>query len=264
MLRNLKTLDDVKDAAIRVDGSMIIRFPDRLPSSQLEMHRPHLSDDKKHTFCERNDVIAFVDDPNDAEYIIPSTTTVKSILTVEGFVQRAAIVALANHDVPYDRDLCNKWQRLMADRIDILRSEFMEDSMAYCYTSHVGDIPLNLANLWMNIPEEGFGVTNVHYSEIIHPPVKFEDGLTPENASKLGTYATRNGVTIFVSNYGRSYLTASKYIIEELKKVGYREYPNGMFVPLSNGEVIMSPDISTRWMSVQQQCATYDKKYKAT
>jgi len=260
MLHHIKSLDDLKEVSIRVDRSMEVRFPTLLPSQMLDVYRPFLSEDKRQTFCELNNVITFIDDPNDAEYIVPSTRAVKTILNLNKFHQRQGIVPLCNGDVPNDSALCKKWQRLMADRIDILRSEFMEDSRAYCYEHHITDIPMSLGMLMMEIPECGFGVTTVHYSEIVRPPISFENGLTPEVAAKLGTYATRNDVTIFINQYGRCYLTHSKYLIDELKRNGYQLYQNGMNVPLSSGEAIMSADLAARWYRVVQDCATYDKK----
>lgn len=260
MLHHVKTLDDLKEVAIRVDGSMILRFPNRLPSRMLEMHRPHLSPDKKRTYAERNGIVAFVDEPDDAQYIVPMTKRVNSILFVEGFKKSDGIVPLADGDYPDDAKMAQKWQRLLDDRIDILRTEFMENCKEYCAMHGVKEFNLGLMRLCLDIPESGLGVTNEHYSEIIRPQVCFEDGMKPSNTAKLGTYATRNGITVFVNPYGRTYVTASQHFVDILIDSGYSRYSNGMFVPFTNGESIMSREYSTRWESVKLACKEYDRK----
>jgi hypothetical protein len=55
---------------------------------------------------------------------------------------------------------------------------------------------------------------------------------------------------VFVYRDGHTYVTKRYRIISELREAGYRE--TGMFVPFSNGEEILDPDLREKWESISK------------
>ena len=91
------------------------------------------------------------------------------------------------------------------------------------------------------IPAEGVKVSHIHWhDEIVVGPLQ----------EKHEKRFTRNNGKVVFRNEGKTYVAKGYGILKTLEAAGFEE--GSIWVPLSNGEEILDPDLKTHWESLAE------------
>ena len=229
-------MDDILNLCIRVDGKTAY-FPTYDEAEPMPLQaKPEM--EKK--FGWNNGKVAFVTEDG-YYYVTPFCFDVAEKLREIGYEEAGLYVPFSNGDIPQDDILADKWKNLCDEarkKYDAMRKEEVERERTeklkeIADKKFINDLPEDVYKLSIRIPAEGLE-TIWRGSE--------KDVIRPVDESKLedcmGTYCGNNGKLSFVTPF---YFEIS----ELLRNNGYKE--GSLFVPLSNGEDIVNPELSARW-----------------
>jgi hypothetical protein len=123
---------------------------------------------------------------------------------------------------------CAKW----CDSRDI--EPLLDERMENCY----------------RIPRDGVAVRQFDY-ETRYYPICDEPYLNYRTVHKLGQFSSNNGKVVFTYRDGHTYVAKGYSIIRDLIANGYKEA--ALFVPFSNGEVIIDREEKIKWDNVTKE-----------
>ena len=104
------------------------------------------------------------------------------------------------------------------------------------------ELPKALLEISLEIPQEGLETSWMGQKPERTFPVSGDYSIE----AAMGTYTQNNGRVAFVTTEGKTYVTPFCFEAREtLKAAGYKE--GSLFVPLSNGEEILDPDLNAKW-----------------
>lgn len=178
-------------------------------------------------------------------YTVPSVTALKE----NGFSEANFFVPFSSSDYPKHEEKRWKFLKKQAQRIN---SEgcFSVKCKNFCDDNHIGVLSSKTLQRCLMIPTTGIRVAKHNYCYDILPVIT-EFQFNSFVKMKLGTYYINNHVIVFVYRDGHTYVTmCRKTIIRELESAGYRK--NFLYVPLSNGEVILHDGLRSTWNAIRR------------
>ena len=245
-LANVTTLEDLKEAAVKIDRPIKLIFPQFNKETYDNWEGPKADGyGLNKGYCANNGVMAFVDDG--IKYVVPIFTKGYKILIDEGYTCKSMTVPFSNWD--YSPEFKVQWDSLVIEAKGIKRKEFEDECGRICDMQHIGSISKELLDECLEIPDSGLVVTTVHGDkDIVRPEFS-----TIEISTMifLGRWYTNNSVISFVYRNGKKYVTPNFKVLEALQEAGYIE--GGMHVPLSNWETIDDPMYASRWEELKKR-----------
>lgn len=179
-------------------------------------------------------------------YVTPSTRRAYSALG--GFSERYFYVPFSNGDYPKNEQY--RWKQLRAMQVEQRKQCFMNDCLDYCGRHSIEALSEEVLGRCFELPEQGVHVKHIHYEDWIYPIFAGHYFDAVHEIEMLGTYCTNNGRVVFVYIDGRSFVAKGYKILDALRKAGFTE--KGMFVPFSNGEVILDPILRAKWEAISK------------
>ena len=237
----MKTFEELMQRALKIEKPTEICFP--TTDKIRETINPSDYRFYEKCFSFGGDVIAFVYGKD--LYVVPYHENAESILLKEGLKKKYFYVPLTRGAYPVEEK--ERWKELknnVRNRVDI-----HEKCIEYAKEKGYGTIEEDsLEEYCFQIPEEGVEVERVDGSRIIHfPAIRYIKNDTI--LCKIGLYSIRNGICSFVYNDGKTYVTCHEFVVEELKKAGYKE--GFLWVPFSDRyEKIINLDYSIAWQRI--------------
>ena len=199
------------------------------------------------SYFQNNGKLVFVDDKGDT-FVTPFANEINATLRAAGYRERSMYVPFSNGDVPTDKLLLLKWKQLCALARKAYKQREAERRASKLNTlaikKGIKQLPNEIYELCLEIPKDGFETVFFETERDVTRPV-----YDWELEHSLGTYCENNGRLAFVDDYGRTFVTPYTTEVKEvLVASGYRK--SNLFVPLSNGEKIVDPDINDRWLDL--------------
>ena len=223
MLKNVRTLEELKNAAITVKSreKVIVFWPqfNKCHEQVYALEREYFMSER--TYNINNGVIAFYE--QNALYVIPYFCKAISIVEMEGFEHSDMFVPFSNHEYPVKYK--DTWSAMMRESREIQEEDYREDCIKYSAQLGVTPISQNLLDdMCMAIPEEGIMVNNPSKEPERRFPVVagcFCDNMTVDYLGRYFVNA-QSGIITFVNADGKQYITRSETVHKELFKKGYR------------------------------------------
>lgn len=246
---------EVMENSIKIDREMWLvgrRWDGTLDVDQPELLR-HVYDLRdvrmpRHSYCEENGVMAFV--TADGEFrIAPTSRALNQALTQAGFQPSHTVVPLSRGGLEFaDSALREQWD-LMKLRAEVQRDQERKSAWSNTYLAEAATrgIQLGVAgNSALNsrlLKADGTLFCIAPDSAPEAYPDAFNQMGRSEidlRARQVGRYDTNNGLLAFVDETGATYLVPwTDQNIGILESAGYQY--GGVFVPFSNGEVLIDP-----------------------
>ena len=160
-------------------------------------------------------------------------------------------VAYVENDGSYY--VCKKeeetWQRLHEAARHEAEYHFLKDCIAYSDEHGIDTLPDEIMENCIVIPESGIEVKKEKFNDRIYPLLTCFDCTINH---KIATFNENNGIVVFIYYDGRTYVTKGRGILPVLKCKGYRRN-EALFVPLSNGEIILDPSFRQKWSTIRKR-----------
>jgi hypothetical protein len=135
------------------------------------------------------------------------------------------------------------WKKILLSADQETKIQFEEDCENLC-KKDISVLPEEVMKETLLIPLEGFMVERMGIQDRITPITRY--GVVDcTTAEFLGNYAANNGVVTFVTPRGKQYIGKGYGLIKILIEYGYSE--KYFFVPMSNWEKFIDPDIQKTW-----------------
>lgn len=195
-------------------------------------------------YAVNNSTLAYVHE--NLLYITPYTRAAIRILTVCGFEKEEFFVPYSDGD-SFPKVKESQWKKLLKMANKQYEEEFLEDCATYCDVHDIGKIDSRILKNCFVIPKNGIKIKTPFYEDMYYPIIS-ESMFNAESIDKLGKYFSNNGRVVFVYRDGKTYVTKGYKIIDYLEAAGYRE--SGLFVPFSNGETIIDPNLAKKWNKI--------------
>ena len=236
-MKTYENIEALQNDSIMVYTGMIVIYPRFRHESALDV-----DDAPKFNGCFaiNNSTVAFVS--NNVLYVTPYTQCAIQTLVNSGFQRCSFYVPFSNLDYP--KEEYSKWKKLLNAAEDDLQKAFEKDCSDWCDHHGIGTIDKSVLDKCFVIPKEGIKVEHLYYENTYYPIItsKILDYIALAN---IGTYCNNNGKVVFVYRDGNTYVAKGYKIIRILKEAGYVK--KGLFVPFSNGEIILDPSYRLKW-----------------
>jgi len=230
----------ILDLCIRVNG-MTAYYPqyDKVSETPLEPTPEMVG-----KYGWNNGRVAFVT-PKGDYYVTPYCVEVADYLTAHGYQNGYIYVPFSNWDEPSDPLEAQKWKKLCVAARQLHnekeKERRRENIKNISRSKGIKELPQEVYDMSLLIPDEGLKTKHLYTEESVTMPVPDFD-----LKDTIGTYYQNNGRVVFVDNKGKTYVTPYCHEVRQLlSEAGYRE--RGLYVPLSNGEAILDPQLSARW-----------------
>lgn len=223
MLKNVKTLKDLKAEAIKIkDKERRIIFWPQFGQHKVETYP--LTNDyciHEHTYNTNNAVIAFYE--QEVLYVIPFFPEGITILQNEGFKKCGMFVPFSNHEYPVVEQV--HWKRMVEESKKLLEKAYRKECIENAKNMGIDPIDQELLDeRCMRIPDEGIFISNPDKETERKFPVVV--GYCCDNATldHLGRYYVNvtNGIITFVNADGIQYVTRSETVHKQLFERGYK------------------------------------------
>ncbi len=229
--------------SVKVHNGMVVVFPQFCQRVLLDVSEQ--ASKFNGCYAVNNSTIAFVFD--NEVYVTPETNKVRQTLDDAGFRMSCFAVPFSNWDYPFEAK--EKWETLRSRAKQAMEDEFCEECEAFCDDMGIGKISKDTLRNCFEIPKNGVYVQHLHYKTTCYPVIT-QMYLDKDASEKLGTFCYNNGKVVFVYRNGKTYVAKGYRIINELKQAGYKEA--AIFVPFSNGEIILDIQQKERWDSISK------------
>ena len=233
--------------SIRVYPGMIVVYP-QFGMSEEELFKTEEVPKFNGMYNTNNSTVAFC--YNNEFYCTPITCKAIRTLKKKGFVKGNLRVPFSNWEYPKKEK--RRWDELR----DLARKDkedtFHEECIRYSKKHGIGTLSSEVLSNCMELPARGILVLKKAknpYKETYYPIV--DQVLDVTTAERLGRYSKNNGVVVFVYQDGKTMLTKGYGIINKLRSAGYQEA--SLYVPFSNNEEIVNPEIKRRWESINKK-----------
>ncbi len=199
------------------------------------------------TYCQNNGRVVFVDG-HGKTFVTPFCSEIRTFLQNAGYKEGSMFVPFSNGEVPANAVFALRWKQLCSlankefeKREEQRRIERLSD---LARRKGLRDLNPEVYSLSMKIPKDGFEVIFFESEKDTVRPVR-----DFELDRALGTYYQNNGRVVFVDNHGDTYVSPHcQEVSEMLSNAGYSV--SSLYVPLSNGERIIDPNIAEQWNSL--------------
>lgn len=181
----------------------------------------------------------------DEMFVAPWTKEVAEAIESFGMKEAAFHVPFSNGDFPIiEKD---RWEELREKARESYRRDFERNCAAWCNRHHIKVLDKQIMNDCFRIPVEGIAIKHPYYESTVYPECNtlcMDSSVT----DKLGKFCYNNGKVVFVSRDGNTYVAKGYGILNALRAARYKE--EGLFVPFSNGEQIIDPQLRALWESL--------------
>lgn len=230
-----------KEGALQVYPGMVTVWPQFSSEETLKLERhPKFPG----CYAVNNSTVCFVTREGEI-FVAPYTRNAIITLANAGFNQAEFNVPFSNWDYPKNEKA--KWDYLRTKAEEAHKADFVSDCEKFCDSRGIGAISEETLKNCFLMPAEGVRVKHLYFENCYYPEINTLC-LDCVAVDKLGKFCGNNGRVVFVYRDGRTYVTKGYKIMSELRAAGYKE--SGMFVPFSNGEVIMDPTLKARWDAI--------------
>ena len=237
------TLRELKKNSLKLYNGMIVVYPQFHQEDIFSLEGKPKFDSRYYAVY--NSTIIYVE--NGDYYVCPwSKSTMKTLLKT-GFEERSLYVPFSNWDYPKKEE--ELWQHLREMAQHEAEYHFLQDCIAYSNEHRIDTLPDEIMDNCMVIPSSGIEVKKGKFNDRIYPLLTCFDCAINR---KIATYNYNEGVVVFIYYDGQTYITKGYGIIPILKKRGYREN-EALFVPLSNKEEIIDPNIKQKWLNIKRR-----------
>ncbi len=200
-------------------------------------------------FCWNNGKVAFVT-RDGSYYVTPYCFDVADYLRSNGYEESSLFVPFSNGDVPEDENLRAHWENLVEGARALHKEREEEERLAKCAElarqKGIEKVPIEVYDMCLRIPKEGLMYSHWGEESRCFPPEDYR------LKDVLGTWCQNNGRVVFVDDKGDAYVTPyCEEIRDALSASRYRE--GSLYVPLSNGEELLNPELNARWKNMTTQ-----------
>lgn len=229
--------------SVKAQNGMIVVFPQYCQRELLDVSEQ--ASKFNGCYAVNNSTIAFVFE--NEVYVTPETNKVRKTLDNAGFRLSCFAVPFSNWGYPFEEK--ERWELLRTRARQAVVDEFEEECEAFCDDYGINKLSKEVLHNCFEIPRHGMNVQHLHYTTTFFPVIS-KMYLDRDVSEKLGTFCYNNGKVVFVYRNGRTYLAKGYKILDELRRAGFREA--SIFVPLSNGEIIIDEKYKEQWDSISK------------
>lgn len=230
------------DRSVLVNSGMLACYPKYGREEELSTYG--IVGEYPHCYAVENETIGFV--TGNHLYVIPYTSQVIEILEERDFQKVNFKVPFSNGSSPkYD---LMKWEKLREDANQSQTLEFYKRCDKFADAHQIGSISNEALENCFTIPDTGVLVTPSMLAKKYYPVIR-ERKINREFIENIGTYATHNGVVVFVYRDSTTRVSKKYTIIHELVGAGYK-YNHDLAVPFSEGEEPVEYALRVRWESL--------------
>ena len=243
---------EVEDNKIRVFYPMLGKYKDIKISPRPEL---------EHVYTRNKSVVAFVDEGK--VFVTPYSYRRIGALYAAGFKDTESClsnienlrVPFSNGDIPMDKLLAEKWEKLLKE----VNREHIQEFETACaeIAKSKGIKPLDeefLQERCIRVPEEGLAMQKRDWGAFMHFPMfnALDCFDTMDLRISLGKYYVNNEVVAFIDHHGREYLMPEDYPrLKVLEEHGYEERVSRC-VAMSNGERFIDADLQNKWDTMKK------------
>ena len=195
------------------------------------------------TYTQNNGRVAYVT-ADGKTYVTPFCFEARETLKAAGYKEGSLYVPLSNGEVPVNPEVAEHWKKMCEKARELFNERVTKEKLRRCAaiaeSKKIETLPKLVYDLSLEIPETGIPTSFMGQAGIATPvsDYKLEE--------LLGGYCQNNGRVVFVDDCGKTYVTPfCLEVIPFLEIAGYEQ--TSLYVPLSNGEEILDPELNTRW-----------------
>ena len=231
------------DNSVLVNSGMIACYPNYGREEELSIYG--IVSEYSHCYSVENETIGFV--TGNHLYVIPFISQVIQILEERDFEKVSFKVPFCNGSCPkYDLE---KWKKLRKEAKQSKLLEFYKCCDKFSDAHHIGSISDDSLENCFIIPDDGVLVTPSIFGIRYYPVIR-EKKINRNFIENIGSYATHNGIVIFVYRDSSTRVSKSSNIIQELVGAGYK-YNRNLGVPFSEGEEPVEFSQWEKWESLK-------------
>ncbi len=217
---------------------------------EVEAWQPNISEEDKCTYYSNNGIVAVIDEQGQFKVAPKTSDRIKEIRN-KGYTPGSIWVPLSNKEVPVDPQIRQTWEQMQEEaRQQNLEARTREYLNRYLLVAQERGIEKEIKGEWLTM--DGLEIESyIIGREKIEPNT---DGYnTPlKRLEGVGTYTSNNGVVAIIDGEGRLRVSPrSREISEAIKEAGYT--PGNIWVPLSNGELPVDPQVKEKWMGMVER-----------
>lgn len=194
-------------------------------------------------YASNNSTLAYV--KGSTLYVTPFTMAAYKCLKENGFTENSFYVPFSNGDYPTLEKA--RWEELREMAKNEYEEEFTEECITYCEEHGIGELAEETLSKCLQIPKTGVLAKRFNFESVYYPAIT-STILDCVGIDRIGSFCYNNGKVVFVYRDGKTYVTKGYKILNLLREAGYKE--KGLFVPFSNGEQILDPDLAAKWASL--------------
>lgn len=200
-----------------------------------------------------NGVVSFTDEAG--QWVLPSIDILGHDITAaleKLHYKKGLWVPFSNGDKP--KDFMERWLTLQDIQSQQSEAHRQKTFKEYCEKNSIQEIPDEFLEMYfLEITPQGMETRFFDKTDTYRPESISEFGGL--DIQKLGTFCQNNGVIRIIDSKGRSFVAPVSGTINQkyLKSLGFRE--NSMFVPLSNGEILVDEWMANRWCWLKRDAA---------
>lgn len=187
-------------------------------------------------YAVNNSTASYVDE--DGIFVVPISEGVIETLEKAGFKKEIFAVPFSSGYTPEEGS--EKWRAIKK------QVNYEEECAEYCDNNGIGKLDSSILEKCLRMPKEGIIVRTRFYDTRVCPACD-EESVETEYLGKIGR---NNGVLAFVYRNGHTYITKGYKILKDLLDAGYEDLDMGFYVPLSNGEDIIDPELASQWTEI--------------
>ncbi len=182
-------------------------------------------------------------------FVTPYTREAMDIIR-KALVERSFDVPFSDWDYPkHEKD---KWYYLRSLASESYRRDYETDSARWCDEHGIGKLSKKTLKRCFKIPYDGVQVQvkSCPYQSIVYPAIN-ESYFNSSASDRIGHFCANMGNVVFVHYDGHTYVTKGYWILDELRRAGYKE--SDLDVPFNNGERIIDPYLAAQWERISKK-----------
>ena len=238
-------MKELMETSVKLSGRTVVCWPQH-DDQEETLDMTDIGSKFNGAYCTNNSTICFVIDHE--VFAAPYTREAIDAISRAGLVERYFYVPFSNGDYPkYEKA---KWLHLRDMARESYYREYEDDCRQWCDEHDIGELNEEILANCFRMPRKGVPVKHLYFEDTYYP-VCDESCVDYTVVNKLGCYCANNGKVVFVHHDGHTYVTKGYWILDELRRAGYKE--SGLFVPFSNGEQITDPYLAAQWEQVSKK-----------
>ena len=239
-------MEELKEGAIRAYNGMIVCYP---TGKKEPLDITEITPKFNGRYSINNSTVCFV--CKDEVWVAPYTRVLLATLKHLDFSEEDFNVPFSNGNYPLEFE--KKWSLLRQHSRIKMQEKMKESFINFCenFSQEKGMKKLSedILAKCLQIPSGGMKVKYRYYEDYNYPLIdEWSDFGRIEFC--LGCYCKNNGIVVFVTDVGSTYLARGYGIIKLLEDAGYREKP--LYVPMSNRQEIVDEVLKRQWDSLKK------------